>query len=182
MWITEQGISVIHYVLCSLHSHASGPLIGRTINSVSIWLYFPQVLGVYGRWDLRSLCRQFSFVLNAQSLTNKTGLYEHVITLFLQLQPVTLCYITPFNLTDGDFPAHHPSSPLHSLFYLTTIIMYSPCLTPRSCPSSSVPPSLHLPSPSLSALPTSTVLMSISHSRCSSRQSPSVAAGAFSGL
>lgn len=113
------------------------------------------------------------FAMNLNFLANKAWLWEHVFPLYPQLLPVTLCYITPFNLADGHFPAHHPSSPLPFLSPLSPALLCTPPVS-HLCP---VPPhvSLHaftLPSPPFSALPT--VLMSISHSWCSPRPSQSV--------
>lgn len=82
--------------------------------------------------------------LNPQFLANDARLCEHDFPLYPKLLPVTLCYITPFNLPDGHFPVHHPSSPLLFLSPLSPALLCTPpCLTPLSCPSSSVPPSVH---------------------------------------
>lgn len=123
------------------------------------------MLGVHGRWHLIEFSLQ-----RIPTLATKAGLCEHVFCLYPQLLPVTLCYITPFNLADGHFPAHHPSSPLPFLSPVSPALLCTPPVS-HLCP---VPPhlSLHpciLPLCPLSALPT--LLMSISHSWCSSRPS-----------
>lgn len=107
---------------------------------------------------LSFLCTESPF------LANKAGLREHVFPLYPQLLPVTLCYITPFNLADGHFPAHRPLSPLPFLSPPSPALLCTPPVS-HLCP---VPPHLFLhpfilpPGPLFSGLPT--VLMSISHS------------------
>lgn len=80
------------------------------------------------------------FSLIPPFLANKAGLCEHVFPLYPQLLPVTLCYITPFNLADGHFPARHPSSPLPFFSPLSAALLCTPPVS-HLCP---VPPHLSL--------------------------------------
>ena len=127
------------------------------------------MLGGHDRWHLI----EFSFYWSPPFLANKAGLCEHVFPLYPQLLPVTLCYISPFNLADGHFPARHPSSLLPFLSPPSAALLCTPPVS-HLCP---VPPHLSLHPCILLQAPVSVLpaeLMPISHSWCSSLLSLSV--------
>lgn len=132
-------------LLCSLYLHTGNPsLAGLLTLFQSEYASFKCWACIADDTLLSFLCAQSQF------LANKAGLCEHVFSLYPQLLPVTLCYITPFNLADGYFPAHHPSSPLPFLSPLSPALLCTPPVS-HLCP---VPPhvSLHSFTPTLASL------------------------------
>ena len=76
-----------------------------------------------------TICTVFFFFL-----ANKAETYEDSVSLYPHsLRIITLCYTTPFNLADGHFPVHHPSSPLPSLSPFSPALLCTP-LVSHLCP------------------------------------------------
>lgn len=145
MWITEQDIPVSHYKwICSVVCiYTLG-----TPHWQDCKLYFNlniPPLSAGRAWRM-TLYWAF-FALNPHFWQIKQD-YVSIFPLYPQLLPVTLCYITPFNLADGHFPAHHPSSPLPFLSPFSPALLCTPPVL-HLCPSLCVTPCVH---PSLASL------------------------------
>lgn len=124
MWITEQNIPFIHYkCICSVVCIYTQ----RTPHWQPSKLYFNLnicLLRAGCAWQMK-LYWVF-FAPNTTFLLNKACLCEHLFPLYPQLLPVTLCYLTLFNLADGHFPAHHSSSPLPFFSPLSPALLCTP--------------------------------------------------------
>lgn len=116
------------------------PLIDRTVKFILIRLFFIKVAFCpCGQWHFI----EFSLVSTPPPIPLfLAGVNEHDVSLSPWLLAVTLCYIIQFNLADGHFLAHHPTSPLPFIFPFSPALLCTPLVSHSCVPSLHIWPSI----------------------------------------